>query len=133
MRVTHLCFAALLEFENMSSLKANPSKISFYCFGISNRVKHVLLDELMMKERHLLVRYLEVPLISSKLSSVDCAALLNRISSRIDSWLSKNLSYTSRLQLLSYVLYNVQMYWMSIFILPKKIIKATEQKFNRFL
>jgi hypothetical protein len=24
-------------------------------------------------------------------------------------------------------------YWISIFILPKKIIRATEQKFNRFL
>jgi hypothetical protein len=31
------------------------------------------------------------------------------------------------------VLYSVQVYWSSIFILPKQIIKAIEQKFNRFL
>ena len=152
LRLTHLCFAndllvfseaslssisvikaTLLEFENLSGLKVNPSKSSFFCYGAFDRVKHVLLEELMMKEGHLSVRYLGVPLISSRLSSADCRTLLDRITSHIDSWLSKNLSYTSRLQLLSSVLYSLQVYWTGIFILPKKIIKAIEQKFNRFL
>ena len=123
--------AAFLEFENLSNFEANPSKCLFYYFGISNRVKHVLLDELIMKEGHLLVRYLRAPLISYRLSSVDYGALLNRTSGHIDSWLSKNLSYADRLQLLSSALYSLQVYWMGIFILPKKIIKAIEQKFNR--
>jgi hypothetical protein len=58
LRLTHLCFAddllifaeaslrsvhtikvALSEFENLSSLKANPSKSSFFCSGVSNRMK----------------------------------------------------------------------------------------------
>jgi hypothetical protein len=51
----------------------------------------------------------------------------------IDYWLSKNLSYAGRLQLLSSVLYILQVYWMCIFILLKKIIRAIEQKFNKFL
>jgi hypothetical protein len=150
--LTHLCFAddllifseaslnsikvikfALLEFENLSGLKANPSKSSFYCSGISDRVKHLILDDLMMKEGHLPVRYLGVPLISSRLTSIDYGALISKISGRIDSWLSKNLSYAGRLQLLSSVLYNLQVYWMGIFILPKRIIRAIEQSFNRFL
>ncbi|XP_059436754.1 uncharacterized protein LOC132169808 [Corylus avellana] len=99
MQLTHLCFAddllifseaslssirvikaALLEFENLSGLKANPAKSSFYCSGISDRLKHVLLEDLRMKEGHLPVRYLGVPLISSRLSSADCGALLSRIS-----------------------------------------------------
>jgi hypothetical protein len=96
-------------------------------------VKYVLLEELLMKEGHLPVRYLGVPLISSRLSSVDCGTLLDRITSRIDSWLSKNLSYVGKLQLLSSVLYSLQVYWTGIFILPKKILKAIEQKFNCFL
>ncbi|XP_059455969.1 uncharacterized protein LOC132186126 [Corylus avellana] len=81
--------AALIEFENLSGLKANPSKSSLYCSGISDRMRHILLDDLMMKE--------------------------------------------GRLQLLSSVLYSLQVYWMGIFILSKKIIRAIEQKFNRFL
>ena len=86
-----------------------------------------------MKEGHLLVRYLGVPFISCRLSSADCGTLLDRIIGRIDSWLSKNLSYVGRLQLLSSILYSLQVYWTGIFILPKKIFKATEQKFNHFL
>jgi hypothetical protein len=35
--------------------------------------------------------------------------------------------------LLSSVLYSLQVYWTGIFILPKKIIKDIEQKFNRFM
>ena len=35
--------------------------------------------------------------------------------------------------MLSSVLYSLQVYWTGLFILPKKIIKAIEQKFNRFL
>jgi hypothetical protein len=124
LRLTHLCFAddllvfseaslssiaiikaALLEFENLSGLKVNPSKSSFFCSGVSDRVKYALLEELLMKEGHLPVRYLGVPLISSRLSFAYCKALLDRIIGHIDSWLSKNLSYASRLQLLSSVLY----------------------------
>ena len=58
---------------------------------------------------------------------------LEKFTARINSWLSRNLSFTGRLQLISSMLYNVQVYWNSIFILPKRIIKATEQKFNRFI
>jgi hypothetical protein len=151
-KLTHLCFAddllifseaslssinvikaALMEFEDLSGLKANPSKSSFYCSGISERVKQILLSSLQMKEGKLPVRYLGVPLISSRLSSADCGGLLERITRRIDSWLCRNLSYARRLQLLSSVLYSLQVYWTSIFILPKKVINAIEHKFNRFL
>jgi hypothetical protein len=151
-KLTHLCFAddllifseasvksisiikdALIEFEELSGLKANPSKSFLFCFDVSDRTKLLLLGDLRMNEGHFPVRYLGVPLISTRLSAPDCMALLDRITSRIDSWIAKNLSYAGRLQLLSSVLYSLQVYWTGIFILPKKIIKAIEQKFNRFL
>jgi hypothetical protein len=31
------------------------------------------------------------------------------------------------------MLYSLQVYWTSIFILPKKVINDIKQKFNRFL
>jgi hypothetical protein len=86
-----------------------------------------------MIDGHLPVRYLGVPLISTRLSSADCGSLMNRITRRIDSWLSHNLSCARRLQLLSSVLHSLQVYWTDIFIFPKKIIKDMEQKFSRFL
>jgi hypothetical protein len=107
LKLTHLCFtddlliffeaslvsikiikSALLEFESLSGLKSNPKKSSFLCSGISERIKHVLLDDLGMNEGLFPVRYLGVPLISSRLSAADCEALITRITRRIDSRLS---------------------------------------------
>ncbi|XP_059441952.1 uncharacterized protein LOC132174291 [Corylus avellana] len=133
LRPTNIIKAALFEFEELSGLKANAAKSSVFCSGLSDRVKTLLLGELKMNEGHLPVRYLGVPLISTRLSAADCRALLDRITGCIDSWLSRKLSYAGRLQLLSSVLYSLQVYWIGIFILPKAVIKAIELKFNRFI
>jgi hypothetical protein len=37
------------------------------------------------------------------------------------------------LQLISSILFSLQVFWSKIFILPKKIIRLLESKFNRFL
>jgi hypothetical protein len=96
-------------------------------------MKGSLLAEVQMREGHLPIRYLGVPLISSKLSAGDCRVLIEKIAGRIDSWTSKNMSFAGRLQLLSSILYSIQVYWSRIFILLKKIIKDISHKFNRFL
>jgi hypothetical protein len=63
----------------------------------------------------------------------NCSILIEKVSGHNNSWISKNLSFAGRLQLISSILLSVQVYWSSIFILPKKIIRLLEQKFNRFL
>ncbi len=71
-------------------------------------------------------------LYPSKLSAND--PLVENISPLINSWASKKLSFAGTIQLISSVLYSIQVYWASrIFILPKKIIKIIEQKFCSFL
>jgi hypothetical protein len=69
LQLTHLCFtddllifydachtsisiikAALLEFEILSGLRANPSKSFLFCVEISNRLKDGLLSDLQMRE-----------------------------------------------------------------------------------
>lgn len=129
LNLSHLCFAddllifseanlvltsiikqALKDFEQLSSLKANPSKSSFVCSSVSDRMKALLLEDLQMKEGSLPIRYLGVPLISSKLSDADCRLLIDRIFGQLDSWTSKNLSFAGRLQLLSSVLYSLRIY-----------------------
>jgi hypothetical protein len=152
LQLTHLCFdddllifseadlssvsviqAALLEFEQLSGLKANPVKSSFFCSSVSAGLKVSLLEKLQMREGHFPIRYLGVSLVSTKLSASDCKALVDKISGRIGSWTSKNLSFAGRLQLLSSVFYSLQVFWSRIFILPKKIIRDINQRFNRFL
>lgn len=152
LQITHLCFtddllifseadkssisiiqAPLREFESLSGLKVNPSKSSMFCSGISLSMKAALLDSLQMKEGKLPVRYLGVPLISSKMFADDYKSLIDKISSRIGSWTSRNLSFVGRLQLLSSVLYSLQVFWSGIFILPKHFIHEITPKFNRFM
>jgi hypothetical protein len=73
-----------------------------------------------MEEGSLPIRYLGVPLISKKLSAVDSEVLVEKIAGRITSWLSKNLTFAGRLQLMQSVLFSMQVYWSNLFILPKK-------------
>jgi hypothetical protein len=57
-----------------------------------------------MPEGSLPVRYLGVPLITKRLSAVDCDALVAKIVGCIDSWLVRHLSFAVRLQLISSIL-----------------------------
>jgi hypothetical protein len=79
LRSVHTIKAALSEFENPSSLKANPSKSSFVCSGVSDRMKQLLLDDLKMNVGFLPVRYLWVPFISNRLTAAYCRVLLEKI------------------------------------------------------
>jgi hypothetical protein len=150
--LTHLCFAddllifsaanyssvgvvkkVLDEFECLSGLKANPEKSSFFSARLNYEEKNCLLELLRMKEGSLPVRYLGVPLTTKQLSAADCAVLVERITAKMNSWPVKHLSFAGRLQLLTSILFSIQIFWSRVFILPMKIIHLIEQKFNRFL
>jgi hypothetical protein len=62
------------------------------------------LDFVGNQEGVLPVRYLGVTLISKRLTTGDCDALVSKVAARIDSWLARSLSFAGRLQLLSSVL-----------------------------
>ena len=79
------------------------------------------------------MKYLGVRLISSKLSHSDCQPLLDKIVAKIQSWTSCSLPFAGRLQLISSVLYNIQAYWCTMFIIPKLTCYKIEQIFNWFL
>ena len=79
------------------------------------------------------MRYLGVPLVSTSLRSSDCNILIERIISRAKSWSSRFLSYAGRLQLIKSVLFSIQVYWSSLFILPKKVIRKVESTLRSFL
>ena len=74
-----------------------------------------------------------IPIISSKLNLRDCSPLVDKVSSRLSSWLNRCLSYAGRLQLIILVLTSIQVFWASHLCLPKKILKVIEQKFRSFL
>ena len=143
--ITHLCFAddlmlfcgnsfssahtlkqALQDFSALSGLEPNHSKSSIFIAGKDDHYKRGILNIFGFPEDSLPMRYLGVPLITTRLTSNDCKSLVDRMVARVKSWTSKFLSYAGRLQLIQSVLFSIQVYWTSIFILPKKVIKQVD-------
>ncbi|KAM0004605.1 putative reverse transcriptase zinc-binding domain-containing protein [Helianthus debilis subsp. tardiflorus] len=85
------------------------------------------------QEGTLSVRYLGVPLISSRLVYNDCRVLIERMEKKIVNWVSKALSFAGRLQLINSVLSSMHIYWASVFIMPARVISDLEKKIRRFL
>ena len=79
------------------------------------------------------MKYLGVPLITTKLKVSVCHTLVERITKRIKSCTNKLLSYAGRAQLIQSTLFSMQVYWSSLFILPKKIIGDIESILRSFL
>ena len=76
------------------------------------------------------VKYLGVPLISTRLKKEHCTILIDRSCARINSLKS---SYAGRLQLINSILRSMQVYWCSIFVLPKSVVLEIDKKCKALL
>ena len=123
----------LAKFEAFSGMQVNKQKSVVFLAAIDDSVRDAILDMTGFRLGSLPMKYLGVPLISSKLSHSDCQPLLDKIIARIQSWTSSSLSFAGRLQLISSVLYSIQAYWCTMFIIPKLTCYKIEQIFNGFL
>ncbi|GAV92767.1 zf-RVT domain-containing protein, partial [Cephalotus follicularis] len=79
------------------------------------------------------VKYLGLPLITSRLTKRDCTPLIENILARVNSWTSRSLSYAGRLQLIKSTLASMQVFWCSTFLLPAAAIKDCERILRNFL
>ena len=150
--LSHLCFAndlflftkgnvdsvritmdELAKFEAFSGMQVNKQKSVVFLAAIDDSVRDAILDMTGFRLGSLPMKYLGVPLISSKLSHSDCQPLLDKIIARIQSWTTSSLSFAGRLQLISSLLYSIQAYWCTMFINPKLTCYKIEQIFNGFL
>ena len=151
-RILNLCFAddlflfarghpdsvavimqALEEFKNVSGLVPSiPKSTAFFC-NVPTALKASILQSMPFAEGSLPVRYLGVPLISSRLLYRDCKVLVEKLESRVNDWRNKFLSLAGRLQLIRSVLSSMHIYWASVFILPSRIIHDLEQLLRGFL
>lgn len=108
-------------------------KSQSYFSGVSAEVQQAIASELGFVIGKLPVKYLGVPLISSRLSHEDCAPIIDKINAKIASWANRYLSFAGRLQLINSVIFHMHMCWCSIFILPRKIMVMIERMCRNFL
>jgi hypothetical protein len=147
--ISHLCFAddvmifskgdvnsirmirtVLTEFQDLSSLYPNPNKSDIFLSGALNAEREQIIRILGFREGELPMKYLGVPLTSSRLKVVYCKGLVDRITSKVRHWTCRTLSYAGRVQLINSVLFSIQVYWASLFLLPGQVIKIYEANYE---
>ncbi|GKA42801.1 uncharacterized protein Tco_0735461 [Tanacetum coccineum] len=107
------------EFKKVSGLVPSiPKSTAFFC-NVLSHVKLSILNIMPFSEGKLLIKYLGVPLISSRLLIKDCKALVEQAKNRIGYWKNKSLSFASKLQLCTSVISSMQVYWASVLLIPK--------------
>ncbi|KAL0304923.1 UNVERIFIED_CONTAM: putative ribonuclease H protein [Sesamum calycinum] len=114
-------------------LKVNPAKSQVILSRSVHNQRQQILEHLGFNEGSLPIKYLGIPLTSSRLTIADCRPLLDKVDTRLAGWNNLNLSYAGRLQLIKSVLSTLHTYWASVFILPKGVLKNLEQKMRTFL
>ena len=95
-------------------------------------IRDLLIDQLHFQEGLLPMKYLGLPLISSRLTISNCQPLLLKLDQRIKGWKGMALSYAGRVIIKS-VLTALNIYWVSTVILPKGIIQEIEKWLRTFL
>ncbi|XP_059627352.1 uncharacterized protein LOC132270169 [Cornus florida] len=124
---------ALDHFCTMSELTMNLFKSEVFLSGVDYLTEGRIKGLLGIKMGSLPVRYLGVLLISTNLKYSHCSLLIGNITKRITHWSSRSLSYAGWLQLIKAVPVSTQIYWSSIFILPKSVINELNSIFRAFL
>ena len=151
-KITHLCFADDLmlfchgntssiriikkvmdEFAGTAGLIPNLSKSHIFFGNVKGPCKRRILDVLPFVEGKLPMKYLGIPLISTRLFTRDCKNLVERVKLKVNNWKNKTLSYAGRFQLISSVLASLPVYWASVVLIPKSIIKDIEKIMRNFL
>ncbi|GJW60916.1 putative reverse transcriptase domain, reverse transcriptase zinc-binding domain protein [Tanacetum coccineum] len=94
-----LIIESLSEFQRMSGLVPRIPKSMAYFYNVRNHVKHSIRSFMPFVEGEFSVKYLGVPLISSRLLNKDCKILVERVKNHIGDWKNESLSFAGRLQL----------------------------------
>ncbi|GKC22787.1 putative reverse transcriptase domain, reverse transcriptase zinc-binding domain protein [Tanacetum coccineum] len=100
----NVIMGALDEFKLVSGLTPSLPKSTAYFCNVLNHTKLSILHILPFEEGRLPVKYLGVPLISSRLIYRDCKELIERVQNRLKDWKNKFLSVAGRLQLIKSVI-----------------------------
>lgn len=94
----------LRNFFKPFQLKANVRKSNIFFSDQTNSLRGCIASKLGFKVSVLLIKYLGMPLITSKLKIKGCKPPLDKILSKINSWRSKFLSYMGRILLIKSIL-----------------------------
>jgi len=79
------------------------------------------------------LRYLSIPITANRLSKMEYRSLVDKITARITTWSTRNLSYAGRAALIQPVLMQIFTFCARILILPQGVIKQIMALCRNFL
>jgi hypothetical protein len=122
----------LYMYEKMSGLKINFGKSEVIMVS-SDEQKTLMFSELInCATGSWPIKYLGVPVSGSRLHVKDWLSLKDKILKRLDGWQSSSLSYGGKLILLNACLSCIPTYAMSMYLLPKTVVKKIDGIRKRF-
>ncbi|GJU39274.1 hypothetical protein Tco_1192231 [Tanacetum coccineum] len=128
LELINLCFADdlfLFAHGNVSSVRVIKESLEEFKNASS-------LVPSLPKKGQLPVKYLGVPLVSSRILVRDCKELIEKIQIWVQDWKNKSLSIASRLQLVNSVIGSMHTFWSSVFILPSCVLLDIKQIMRGF-
>ncbi|GJS78622.1 RNA-directed DNA polymerase, eukaryota, reverse transcriptase zinc-binding domain protein [Tanacetum coccineum] len=121
------------EFSRSSGLVPNFEKSMVFFGNVPTPTRNAILKVMPFSVGSFPMRYLKVPLISSRLFRKFYDPLIDKVKQRLVNWKNKVLSFVGRLQLIQSVLSSIQVFWSSIFILSVYVSKEIEKIMRGFL
>ena len=105
-------------FQTCSGLKINFNKSSLIGVGITKDLLNHFYGILGCNALSLLIKYLGLPLHYKRASFNDWSPVLDKLTSKLDTWKAKYLSLGGRLTLVNFVLTVIPTYFLSVLHLP---------------
>jgi len=101
--------------------------------GCSPDLQHKCQQITGLQDSNFPLKYLGVPITSSRLTKVECRNLIEKITTRMKIWATKSLSYVGRVMLINTVVFGMFNYWAFIFILPIEAVSKITQLCRNYL
>lgn len=151
-RITHLMFAddllvfsdgsvqsvfgikeVMALFKSWTGLEINPSKTEIFFGGYSTTESVIISDLAGFKVGSFPTRYLGLPLDPNRISFATLQPFLERITSKLNSWTVKSLSFAGKVRMVVSVIYGMVNFWGSVFDLPKRFYARVDSLCLAFL
>jgi Reverse transcriptase (RNA-dependent DNA polymerase) len=120
-------------FGEMSGLRINMQKSELLITSMREEQVQSLAQVINCKHAMFPFKYLGLPLSDRKLQRQHYRLLVDNIQDRLPGWQASKLSTVGRLILINAVLSAKSIYFMSVFLLPKWVIKEIDKIRRRFL
>lgn len=105
-------------------------KRTMFFSNCDDRAKSIIAITLNFKQCEIPIKYLGIPLISTRIKLEHCSPLINKLRQRVSGWKAKLLSVTDRIELITFTL-SISI-WSSIFLIPKACLQILERYIRNF-